>query len=227
MADYKEMIGKFVLKYLVVPKAPKVEKDKIRIACIGDSITYGAGVIGKNYKRSTWEYFLQQKLGDDYQVLNYGISGRTLQNEGDYPYRKEKFYRITHKIQAEIYIIMLGTNDAKPYNWNFKRYRDQFRRFVAGYKKHSNQPKIYIMAPSKCFVDESIGKVGYDILNENIERKIHPFILDYARQTGTECIDLYELSENHPEWFDDGVHPNAKGNEAFAQRIFEHIDWER
>ena len=71
MADYKEMIGKFVLKYLVVPKAPKVEKDKIRIACIGDSITYGAGVTGKNYKRSTWEYFLQQKLGDDYQVLNY------------------------------------------------------------------------------------------------------------------------------------------------------------
>lgn len=91
------MFGKFVLKYLVVPKAPKVEKDKIRIACIGDSITYGAGVTGKNYKRSTWEYFLQQKLGDDYQVLNYGISGRTLQNEGDYPYRKEKFYRITHK----------------------------------------------------------------------------------------------------------------------------------
>ena len=162
------MIGKFVLKYLVVPKAPKVEKDKIRIACIGDSITYGAGVVGKNYKHSTWEYFLQQKLGDDYQVLNYGISGRTLQNEGDYPYRKEKFYQITHKIQAEIYIIMLGTNDAKPYNWDFKRYRDQFRRFVAGYKKHSNQPKIYIMAPSKCFVDESIGKVGYDILNENI-----------------------------------------------------------
>ena len=160
-------------------------------------------------------------------MLNYGISGRTLQNEGDYPYRKEKFYRITHRIQAEIYIIMLGTNDAKPYNWDFKRYRDQFRRFVAGYKKHSNQPKIYIMAPSKCFVDESIGKVGYDILNENIERKIHPFILDYARQTGTECIDLYELSENHPEWFDDGVHPNAKGNEAFAQCIFEHIDWER
>ena len=111
MADFKEMIGKFVLKYLVVPKAPKVEKDKIRIACIGDSITYGAGVVGKNYKHSTWEYFLQQKLGDDYQVLNYGISGRTLQNEGDYPYRKEKFYRITHKIQAEIYIIMLVTND--------------------------------------------------------------------------------------------------------------------
>lgn len=42
MVDYKEMFGKFVLKYLVVPKAPKVEKDKIRIACIGDSITYGA-----------------------------------------------------------------------------------------------------------------------------------------------------------------------------------------
>lgn len=81
MFIYKEKIGLFCMKYFV-PRPPKVEKDKIRVACIGDSITFGAGVQGKDYAHSTWEYFQQQKLGEDYQVLNYGISGRTMQNEG-------------------------------------------------------------------------------------------------------------------------------------------------
>ena len=39
-----DILSHFVLKYLVVPKSPKILPDKTHIACIGDSITYGAGV---------------------------------------------------------------------------------------------------------------------------------------------------------------------------------------
>ncbi len=195
----------------------KEEQNRIRVACIGDSITYGSGVEGEDYENSTWEYFLQQKLGERYEVLNYGIGGRTLQKEGDYPYSEFEFYNISHEIQAEIYIIMLGTNDSKPFNWNFARYKAQLPPFVEGYKEHANHPRVILMAPSKCFAD------ACDISNGPVEKEIHPFILEYAKESGTECIDLYVYSEHHPEWFVDGVHPNVKGNQAFAKRIFEQI----
>lgn len=84
MFDLKKMIGNLCLRYLV-PKPPAIQAGKKLVACIGDSITYGAGVV-QDHDHRTWEYFLQQKLGDEYQVLNYGISGRTLQDEGDFPY---------------------------------------------------------------------------------------------------------------------------------------------
>ena len=113
----QDKIGRFFLKYLAVPATPKLLPGKKRIACIGDSITFGAGVNGR--KERTWEFFLGGLLGDEYQVINYGISGRTLQNEGDYPYKADKFYKISRDCGAEIYLIMLGTNDAKPYNFHF------------------------------------------------------------------------------------------------------------
>lgn len=75
----EKIITHIILKYLAVPKSPVVIPEKKHIACIGDSITFGAGVNGKT--NQTWEHFFNEIIGDDYQVINYGISGRTLQNE--------------------------------------------------------------------------------------------------------------------------------------------------
>lgn len=221
MKRIKDYIGKLCLKYLI-PKPPIVDSNKIKIACIGDSITYGAGV-PHDHEHNTWEYFLGEKLGGEYQVLNYGISGRTLLDEGDFPYRKEKFYNISRQIKAEIYILMLGTNDSKPYNWNTKRFQKQYREFVDSYLKLENKPKVYLMAPPHCFQDEETGIVGYDIIAETVQGEIHNFILEYAKENDIPCIDLDEGTKEHPEWFDDGVHPNAVGNRALADLIYSVI----
>ena len=58
----RDKIAHFFLRYLAVPKTPKIIPGKTHIACIGDSITFGAGVNGKT--EQTWEYCLGQKLGD-------------------------------------------------------------------------------------------------------------------------------------------------------------------
>ena len=42
----KDLMMHLILKYLVIPETPKILSGKIHIACIGDSITYGAGVRG-------------------------------------------------------------------------------------------------------------------------------------------------------------------------------------
>ena len=39
---------------------------------------------------------------------------------GDLPYWNEKFYLYALDSDADIMIIMLGTNDSKTFNWNFE-----------------------------------------------------------------------------------------------------------
>ena len=120
------------MKYLAVPKLPSITEGKKTIACIGDSITFGAGVRGKI--ELTWEYHLEKLLGKEHQVLNYGISGRTLLSEGDYPYTEEKQYEHSRKSRADVYLIMLGTNDSKPYNWNEELFID-LHSFTGNHKE--------------------------------------------------------------------------------------------
>ena len=48
-------------------------------------------------------------------------------------------------------------------------------------------------------------------------------ITETAEELGIEVIDLYTLTKDHPEWFWDGVHPNAEGNRAIADEIYETV----
>ncbi len=213
--SFKDKIMRFALKYLVVPKTPAYEEGKIHIACLGDSITFGAGVNGK--KEETWEYFLNRSLGEDYQVLNYGISGRTLQRESDYPYTADKFYGISKQNRIETYLILLGTNDAKPYNFDEERYARQLHEFVKEYKELPSRPEVILMTVPQVFKNEE-GIVAFDIDEGNIE-KVQKMIKKEAADSRIRCIDLYALTKGKSDWFIDGVHPNKKGNEEIAGHI--------
>ena len=57
---------------------------KIRVACVGDSITYGAAV--KDRKTNCYPMVLGRLLGDGYEVRNFGVNGATLLKKGDKPY---------------------------------------------------------------------------------------------------------------------------------------------
>ena len=217
----RDKIAHLFLKYLAVPKTPKIIPGKTHIACIGDSITFGAGVNGKT--EQTWEYCLNQKLGDAYQVINYGISGRTLQNEGDYPYTVDKFYKISLESQAEIFIIMLGTNDSKPYNWNKERYERELDTFVKQYMSLAHKPRVILMTPPQCFPDTKAGIVLFDINAETIDNETAPIVRETAQRLGLQLIDLNEYTQGHPEWFADGVHPNFEGNQKIAEYIGEQL----
>ena len=209
------MMGHLILKYLAVPKAPKVIEGKKHIVCIGDSITYGAGVRGK--RQETWEYFLEKMLKEEYQVLNYGISGRTLQKEGDYPYTDEKFYTISKELPADICLIMLGTNDAKPYNFDAGRYEKELDTFICSYDKAK---QVILMTPPSVFIDPKIGKVGFDIEMANIDGPIYETVKKTAERKGLKLIDLHEYTCEKEDWFVDGVHPNRMGNYKIAEYIY-------
>ena len=206
------------------PKPPAVESGRKHIVCAGDSIMYGAGV-EETRDTESWPAFLQKKVSDDWQVLNYGLSGRTMLHDGDAPYVKERFYRRILKADAEICIIMLGTNDSKKTNWegHAEAFRQDYLNFIAAYRRKHPDTEIILMQPTRSFPMKNSRESVFGIRNDVIQGEICGIVAEVAEEAGCGLINLYSLTEDHPEWFTDGVHPNAEGNRQIADYIYEQI----
>lgn len=199
----------------------KNENRIYQVACIGDSITYGAGVVNT---RDTDSYpaQLSQLLGERYEVYNYGVSGRTLLTDTNKPYRETGYIEAVIAQQPDIIVIMLGSNDSKQQNWAPEEYREQYIALVEELQDISGEPQIYLAQPPEAFAGED-GTVAYGIDNVVIRDEISVIIQEVASYTGAKVINLYEATEDCPEYFMDGVHPNKEGNAVIAQCVYESI----
>lgn len=213
---------------LAVPSKEKPHGDAPIIVALGDSITFGSGVV-KTRTSDSWEVKLEKLLDGSYQVLNYGISGATLQNEGDTPYWNmpdqalQGYPEAALALKPEIVILMLGTNDSKPYNWNRERYEAQLDQRVKELKAAPSVKRLILMCPPFACPADGSDTVAFDILNETIRDEIVPIVKKCAAENEAECIDLYALTDGHSEYFVDGVHPNSFGNRVIAAELHRHI----
>ena len=182
--------------------------EPIKVACVGDSITQGAGAkSGHSYPSQ-----LQGLLGAGYQVGNFGVSGRTLLKQGDFPYWKEKKYQAALAMEPAIVIIMLGTNDTKPQNWKFEAEFDaDYRELVKSFQSLKSQPKVFVCRPVPV-----PGKGNYGINEENILKEI-PRVDALAKELGCGVIDMHAALANFPEMLPDRVHPNTAGAGEMAK----------
>lgn len=195
----------------------------MKIVCVGDSITFGSGV-RLTRSRNSYPSILARFVGKKFKVYNLGNPGRTLSSTGDFPYILEPEYRSSQELLADIYIILLGTNDTKPYNWDEEVFKKEYPEFVRSYKRLINHPKVILMLPPKAFpVEWNDNEVAYDIQGDLLENPVGTIIKDYAKEADLPLVDLYELTKKHPKWFVDGVHPNKKGNRAIAKEIYKCI----
>ncbi len=211
------LLGRILLAH---PEKPDFKRR--RIACIGDSITFGAGVT-ETRKTDAWPVLWQNLLGKSFQVLNYGVSGATLQDETSFPYRKIGFLRRLKAASPELIVLMLGTNDSKPYNWNEPRFMREYEKLITELLSPAMPPRLVLMVPPKAFPEEETGITAFDTQDDVIRDNIRPIILSLDEKYSLPVIDLYAFTETHPEWFLDGVHPNREGNIAIAEHMFREL----
>ena len=76
-----------ILLSLVAMAVSACGSEPKRVACVGDSITYGSGIKGRETK--SYPAQLAGMLGEDYVVKNFGVSGATMLKKGDKPYWKQ------------------------------------------------------------------------------------------------------------------------------------------
>ena len=208
-------------------KTPK--EGQIRVACVGDSVTYGFGIPHRG--ANSYPAALQKLLGDGYCVNNYGYSGRTACLMGDRPYRTEALCTESRAFAPDIVVILLGANDSKTFNWDTEvaglplypdRFETDLRELIVTYQELPSHPAVYVAAPLPAYPDSS-GKVRYDIQPEVIRNEIRPLVEQIAKQTGAPLIDPYSLFDGKPELYSDGLHPTAEGAALLAQAVYDAI----
>ena len=168
---YKSEMQNELTSWLRSFKAPR--KDAVRVACIGNSITFGAGI--KNRSRDSYPSVLARMLGDNYWVKNFGVSARTMLNKGDHPYMNEPAYKNALAFNPNIVVIKLGTNDSKSFNWKYKAdFMKDAQNMINAFKGLPSQPKIYLCYPSKAYL------TGDGINDDIISKEIIPMIKKLA-----------------------------------------------
>ena len=211
---YKSEMQNELTSWLRSFKAPR--KDAVRVACIGNSITFGAGI--KNRSRDSYPSVLARMLGDSYWVKNFGVSARTMLNKGDHPYMNEPAYKNALAFNPNIVVIKLGTNDSKSFNWKYKAdFMKDAQTMIDAFKGLPSQPKIYLCYPSKAYL------TGDGINDDIISKEIIPMIKKLAKKNDLSVIDLHTAMDGMPELFPDRIHPNEKGAQVMAKAVYQSI----
>jgi len=188
-------------------------RETIRIACIGDSITYGYSI--KNRLKDCYPAQLGRMLGEDWKVRNFGVSGATMLKKGDLPYWDQQAFKDALAYNPHVVIIKLGTNDTKPQNW---KYKDQFAADYADmidrFAELPSKPRIWICLPVPAYGEQ------WGISETRIKNEVIPLINRIARKKNVPVIDLYGPLSDKPELFPDQIHPNAEGAHGMAAEIY-------
>ncbi|MDO4466229.1 MAG: GDSL-type esterase/lipase family protein [Bacillota bacterium] len=171
------------------------------VLCAGDSITYGY-LLGPE---ESYPSVLQNLLGNNYTVINSSNVGLTA-------YDYAQLFDVEENV--DIAVLMFGSNDS---NSAFFESKEQFKNNYERLFEMFDQSKIYLCTPCKAY------STNYGVDEENLE-----IIVEAIQELGKEynyvVIDIYKLTSNHPEWFEnDGIHPSAQGAKAIAQEVYKSI----
>ena len=205
-----------VLLLLALVYGASAAERKIRVACVGNSVTYG--FLLENREHYCYPACLQRLLGDGYEVGNFGHSGSTLLNHGHRPYAKEAEYQQALDFAADRVVIHLGLNDTDPRNWpNFNdEFIGDYISLIESFRRANPDCRVWICRMTPIFHGHRRFKSGtrdwFWQIQEAIER--------VARIAGVELIDLHENLYCRPDLFGDALHPDAEGAAILAQTVY-------
>ncbi|MGI9240757.1 MAG: GDSL-type esterase/lipase family protein [Verrucomicrobiales bacterium] len=197
---------------------PAIAKDgkarsAVKIACVGDSITYGAGI--KQRETSSYPSQLGKLLGADFQVRNFGVSGATLMKKGNHPYWKTNAYESALSWKPDIVVIKLGTNDTKPGNWkHHEGLAGDLEEMIRTFRGLPTKPKIFLCLPAPAFPER------WGIRDSVIKNELIPIIRRVAKEQRCPTIDIYSALEGKDHYFPDKIHPNKDGATVIAKSVY-------
>lgn len=197
---------------------------QIKIACVGDSTTYGHGI--SNWPKNNYPTLLQGLLGESYHVNNYGVSSYAVQSTSDRPYVTLAHYLESLAYDADVVVFMMGSNDSKPENWvDAETFRKDLLTLLESY---GDSEIILCTLPSAFFTEKHTENVTSHDIQPKIVDEIAQITREVAAEKGYTLLDIHALTSQHPEWISqDGVHPSKVGAAAIAQEVFNTLTKEK
>lgn len=198
-----------------------------RIACVGDSLTESA---------PAYPYYLEELLGTPVTVGNFGKSGASLttytnnDSYGCYKVFGKEQYEASLEFDADLVIIMIGTNDATKvvngspkYDWNEVApvYKSEYLALIGEYKAAYPDADIVLMTSPEVLANNRLG-----ISNDILENNIYPLQLEIAKEAGVKLLDLRAYlkgQSNKDALYRDKIHSSEYGARLIAEFVLSEI----
>ena len=200
-------------------------KEKLNIACIGDSLTAGHYWANESYPTK-----LAGMVDDSYVVKNCGVNGISITGYGgswkdpEMRYIKQDVYQESVDFKPDIFAIMLGTNDATEWSKAEPTFKDEYKILLDSYLEQFPLAK-YIMMVSPPVVSPN----QFSIPNDEIRDYVNPIQRELAEEYGFTALDLRKEFEETPDYQtkflrpNDDVHFTAEAAEFVAGRVWDII----
>jgi sialate O-acetylesterase len=203
-----------------------------RIACIGNSITFGARLTHPataSYPAVLSE-LLNKKGYHHYEIKNFGIGGATVLRFGT-----PNLWRILDSLKSfppDIVVIEAGTNEtvgAPRLNWeHISEFEKDYSDYIAEIKKINPDCRIIISSPLDMVLEtKELTQARKDDLSGRRPRiwELRERIKKIAATEHVFFLDLTKPFKGKPELMTtmDGVHPNQDGYHYLATLVFDYM----
>lgn len=218
----------------------KTDFSRMKIACLGDSITAAANLEGEEgYQQYAYPARLKELLGAQ-EVYNLGIGGSSIGRYWSDAY-VDRYQEIPE--DTDIIIVMGGTNDAfcasdkefgNPEERAYRTFCGDLNELMKGIKEKYPKAEVFFATPLPNVLQDYLMKERDYLLPQ---QKFADTIKGMAKEYGYEVIDLYNsnILDSHDanvvaDYMPDGVHGNHDGYqilaEHFASELVQHYEEE-
>ncbi|MCH5158052.1 MAG: hypothetical protein J1F33_02530 [Clostridiales bacterium] len=188
-----------------------------RVACIGDSLTYGHA-----WHNESYPVYLQELLGGGVEVKNFGVNGSAVTNRNESGYKLKydtlKEYSDSIAFKPDIAVIMLGSNDG--YNWNGAEptFDAEYEKLVESYFTNGADRVVLLTAPP------TLENNAFNISDDVLKTEVCPRQRQLSESLGTPLVDLREVLEALDDLGPlyrpgDGVHFSVEGAKKVASTV--------
>lgn len=184
--------------------------DTVRVACVGDSITFGSTIA--NPTSNSYPSQLSRLVGPLFDVRNFGVPGSSVvngliqQRSGwDRGYISQMAYRRSAVFEPDIVVINLGINDVTNERFSVDEFVEDYVALIESYRALPSEPTVIIwhklapLFPGQAFYEHP----RLALLQAALDRVVEA--------TGVETLDMYTPFDGQAERFPDKIHPDAEG----------------
>ena len=182
------------------------------VACIGDSITYGATSTDQQYL--SFPANMQRILWHDYLITNYGHSGKTMRDDLQDSYMATETWQrlLADRTGYDLVLLMLGTNDShRDPDWDAEddsRFKRSCKTLLKAVKEKNPNATFVMMNCPKYF--DPNGKFASPHI-----RELQLETAKWLNAGGFRILfyDMYSFTEKEmgASLFPDNLHPGDAG----------------